>query len=81
MKGQKENFEAKQRGGTGPSQKCIPNKAAHITLLLNEQSDQGLHSVPFHPHHLERLKSHFVQTIILLKQYFGCPKIKDFDSM
>ena len=45
-----------------------------IRLLLEEQSDQGLHCLPFCLHRLDSLlygKSHIVQILEWLQQIFG----------
>ena len=43
-----------------------------IRLLLEEQSDQDLHCLPFHLHLFDSLL--YVQILEWLQQFFGCPK-------
>ena len=54
----------------------------HIRLLLEEQSDQGLHCLLFHLHYLEI--SGYGKPLSLIKSVYskvsGCPKIKELYS-
>ena len=46
-----------------------------IRLLLEEQSDRGLHCLPFHLHRFEETPSGLASLLGELQQNFGCRKI------